>query len=503
MKAFVTEPSSSLSSSSGSASKNYLYSTIPVYIFNPSNLISSSTCYTHLLKDYLRKSTFHVVILDCNEIESKTDFFAEIFTGIIKDSSLLPISYDFSAFLNAFKMISPVCDIVLLFKNSSQVNLSYLNDFVRLWERKSKDFPTIPQLRFVFDDSVSFIGMEARLRDRFQVKEVHVPSVQEVFDELIVEMIRNNQPILLHPILMKRFVELTGIASFNSLMNQFKFLIISHFSCNTSFNPKTGGYQNLKDILLFTSELATNLKKIRPSCHFFSPSKDFYPIIFAGILSESQVFVEICNELKSLMPNDFVSLFAGIENNFHSKSELLTFVKDKIISDMREKVSSSSGKSNLLKDCQLNLINSLMSHLKSIPMDIPETFVIVDPRGNVRRAFDADPQVAVQTALKYPLVYLNCGHYKTCCTSELFNFSQLSSSNLNSQLKFIDTNRPGMLDTCLLYRLSLEFNSKSINIFTWYKSFVSVISEPSQNANKKSKSKQKENETSESCPLLM
>ena len=530
---------------------------IPVYFFNPINLFSSKTCPFSLLKDYLKKSAYHVIILDCVQIESKTEFFSEIFQGIIHDlkietSTQSIISYDFKSFLDTFNTIKPTKDIVLLFKNSSQVNLSHLNDFVRLWERRLKDFAAISQLKFVFDDSVSFMGMESRLRDRFQVQEGRweggsIPSIQQVFDELIIESVRNDVPFLLHPILMKRFIQstVTSTISLNSLISQIKFLIISHHEYH-NYKNSDSFCQNFKQVLLFISELSINLKSLRPSGHLFSASKDFYSIIFNGVLTESQTFIEICNELKSLKTNEFALIFkktisadninededtksdknkdvllvdnfadsADAEKEFddnyksshsysHSSCSLEEFVRIEIISKFIEKASNSNkGQENLLKDTQLHLINLLSEHLKTLPITIPKCSIINDPIGNVRRAFEADPQVALQTALKFPLIYLNCGHSKTCCTSELFNFTSISSSELISQTKIINNNRSGMLDTCLLYRISLEFNFKSINLYSWYKSFISIVGESS----KRKKNKReigRENEEMGTNPLLM
>lgn len=433
------------------------YSTIPIYIFNPFNLISSS--FSKLFEQ--KKS---MIVLDCADIESKTEFFTEIFKGILDgDSCKMSISYDFASFLKNFKLKATE-SFIIVFNNSSQINLSHLDDFVRLWERKSA---ILPKLKFLFDDSVSFLGMEARLRDRFRFQEVKLPSVKEVFDEFVIESINNELPFLLHPQLMKRFVDLTETNSLNSLMNQMKFLLISHFNTGERILSDVKG---LKDIFIFITDLSSKLKKIRPSAPLLSPSKDFYSVVLSGILSDSQAYTEITNELKSLAPNDFVSLFKMSKDHGY-KSKLNEFI-NQMISEMKEN-SSKVSKESKIKDFQLDSITSLSSFIRSYEISIPVDYVINDQKGNVRRAFESDPQAALQVALKFPSVYLNC---KNCCFSSGEQISNLSSSNLNQILSPLFHNKPTMLDICLLYRISLEFPTKSINIMSWYKSFSSIVS---------------------------
>jgi hypothetical protein len=462
------------------------YSMIPVYVFNPFNLISSS--FSRLFQNHQFANT--TVVLDCAEIESKTEFFAEIFKGILGRDlwDKMGISYDFSAFLNHFKSSKNNSEIILIFDNSSQINLSHLEDFVRLWERKSKSKSNnlqLPKLQFVFDDSVSFLGMEARLRDRFRVKQLKVPHVKDVFDEFVIECINNELPFLLHPQLMSRFVDLTDTVTFNSLLNQIKFLLISHFnfSSNSSlifnFNNKNSCLKGLKDIFIFITDLSIKLKAIRQSAPLLSPSKDFYSVVLAGILVDSQAYAEIINELKSLAPNDFVSLFASVKGD----TKFNEFI-NQMISEMKGN-SSKGSSSSKIKDFQLDLITSLSNFIRSYEISIPTDYVINDQKGNVRRAFEADPQAALQVALKFPSIYLNC---KNCCSSSGREISCLSSSNLNQVLFPLFHNKSTMLDVCLLYRISLEFPSKSINIMSWYKSFSSIVSKSkkqSQSQNEK------------------
>lgn len=454
-------------------------STIPVYIFNPSNLVSSGTSHAQLLQSYLQKSFNRAVIVDCAEIEGKTDFFTEIFTGILGKPAG-PIPYDFSAFLAAFNAIKPTQDIVLIINNSAQINLSHLDDFVRLWERKGKDFLVVPQLKFVFDDSVSFMGMEARLRDRFRVHEYQVPRVMQVFDELVVDMIRSGFPLLLHPSLMKRFVGLavSETVSFSSILNQLKFLFISHYDNNTS--DVIGGTlpTAMTQEFLFITELSAKLKQIRPSAPALSPANDFFAVCFEGILVDSQAYAELLNELKSLAPNDFVGLFTLMKNEMSEKanekiSSLTETIKKEIVSTMKSKMTTSSSSAKL-KDVQLDLIKSISDHLKlSNKSDhIPACLVVMDERGNVRRAFEADPQASLETSLKFPSFYLNCK--SSCCVNESID-TAVKSCHLQSRLSAVCLNRPSMPDICLLYRLSLEIQCKSINLFSWYNSFLAVL----------------------------
>lgn len=481
-------------------STNYA-STIPVYVFNPSNLMS---CHSDLLKSYLTKSMIQAVLLDCSSVsDSKTEFFTEIIKGILGEAAAqMKISYDFMEFLSIYNTeIPPTMDIVIIFNNVSQLNLSHLDDFVRLWERKSKDFQVKPSLKFIFDDSVSFLGMESRLRDKFSVKQFACPSVKDIFNELIEEMIRNDLPVLLDPQLMKRFVGLSSSESesINSIIKQIKFLIILNETkrkgdgegkvINNPLSLSKNSSSSLKDVYLYVSGLAKRLNSVRPSSHLLSPSRDIYPSIFDGVFSDSLAFNEIINELKSSSPNDFVLIMTETEkdddllDDKNSHYTLRKFVDLNIITAMKEKINSSNCTNSartLLKDFQLDLIKRFTDHLREIKIEteMSSSIILKDEKGNVRRSFEADPQFALQVALKYPSVYLNCddcSRTKTARSSSNLIPSNTPTSSCNSLMSTIHHNRPTMPDTSLLYRLSLEFRSKSINLLAWYKSFLSVI----------------------------
>ena len=457
-----------------------LVSTIPVYVFNPSKLMSATTSHSRSLRDSMKKSNYHAIVVDCSEIESKTEFFSRIFEGIVESSteSSLNISYDFSCFLLIFNTIKPVRDIVLIFDNAAQINLTHLDDFVRLWERKSKDFTAQPQLKFIFDDVVCFLGMEARLRDRFRLIESELPKIRDCFDDFVIELIRAEMKFVLDCALMKRFVNMTEseTCSFNSILNQIKFLIISHFN---GLKSKLADYnsqsiKNFKDIFLFISNLNDKLMKLRPTVHILSPAKDFYSPLLSGTFVDSQSFSEILSELKSLNPNDFASLFV-IDSDSGIKSQPTVFEEFRV--NVLEVMKKSVSKSNLnsLKDVQIDLVRSLYELIKAFVIEIPSDWIISDSRGNLRRSFEADPHAALQVALKYPSFYLSC--QRKCCaeSAEIAKIGQINSSNLNSILAPFHHNRPNMPDACLLYRLSLEFPNKTINLMQWYRSFLSVI----------------------------
>ena len=460
-----------LNESSGSSS------TIPVYIFNPSNLMSS---HSDLLYDYLSKSVIQPVHLDCSLVsDSKTEFFTVIFKGILEGNACrMKIAYDFMEFLAIFNEIRPTKDIVIIFNSASQLNLSHLDDFVRLWERKSKEFHTIPALKFIFDDSVSFLGMESRLRDKFTMKPFSCPSVKEIFDELIEEMIRNDLPTILHPQLMKRFVGLSAIESLSTIVKQMKFLIISAVTADIPPTPTIPILSSIKDIYLYVSGLSRRLKSVRPSSPKHSPTRDFYPSIFDGVVADSLALNEIVNELKSCPPNDFVLVMGDRDAaNYGKVSSVSEFVDSNIVKAFQDKMNSANSTRTVLKDFQLDLIRQFSDYLRGIKVEIPSgAIVLTDERGNVRRAFEADPQFALQVALKYPSVYFNCED----CASRGRSRGNLvptntPTSSCNTLMSPIHHNRPTMPDTCILYRLSIEFCSKSINLVSWYKSFLSVI----------------------------
>ena len=273
---------------------------------------------------------------------------------------------------------------------------------------------------------------------------------------------------------MKRFVDLaiSGTISLTSVLNQLKFLLINHFNkINKSSSKVHDAFDGLKDIFKFITELSSNLRRIRPSTPHLSPSKDFYSIILWGNLVDSQAYFEIVNELKSLGPNDFVSLFKNFCNFTDKSDKLAEFVNNMIIG-LKEKISTLN--SAQIKDFQLDLVTLLSNFLRSMKVSIPDDYIINDPKGNLRKAFEADSLAALQVALKYPSVYLNCKN-GCCCTSSYDQNVPLCSSNLNSRLGPLFHNKPTMLDICLLYRLSLEFPSKSINLMSWYKSFSSIV----------------------------
>ena len=389
----------------------------------------------------------------------------------------MKIMYDFTEFLSIYNGLTSHKDIVIIFNNASQLNLSYLDDFVRLWERKSKEFNSVPQLRFIFDDSVSFLGMEARLRDRFTVKQFNCPSVKDVFNELIEEIIRNDMPIIFHPQLMKRFVNLSSSESFNSILKQIKFLIISN--CQAAGSAPSIAHNVFKDVYLYISGLSRRLKSCRQSSPLHSPTRDFYPVIFDGILVESQPFNEIINELKSCSPNDFASIMNDSITSEKSAKTVREFVATNIVKAMKDKMDTTNSTkitSSILKDFQLDLIKKFSDHLREIRIEIPSGMIVLkDEKGNVRRAFEADPLFALQVALKYPSVYLNCKDCSITKGRSKLIACDTPTSSLNTLMSPIHHNRPCMPDTCLLYRLSLEFCSKSVNLMAWYISFLSVI----------------------------
>lgn len=463
-------------------------STIPVYIFNPSNLMSSHSA---LLQEHLSSKSFiKSVVLDSSSVsDSKTEFFTELFKGIlgVEISGKMKISYDFSEFIEIFSEIKPSRDVIIILNNSSQLNLSHLDDFVRLWERKLKG--SASQLKFIFDDSVSFLGMESRLRDRFAVIPFKCPSVKDVFNELVEEMIRLDLSVLLHPQLMKRFVGLSTNLPIFTIIKQIKFIIIAALSTtsNQSIPAINSSIQtiqtvSLSSVYLYLSGLSKRLKNVRQSSPSHSPARDFYSIIFDDILVESQVFNEIINELKSCSPNDFISIMSErtSDQKTLNTNTLYEFVDLNIVKALKDKIDSSSLTKTSLKDYQLDLIRKFSDFLLETKIEMPHGKTILkDERGNIRRAFEADPQFALQVALKFPSVYLNCHDCST--KGEKYNNSvnlvnsNTSTLSINTLMSSIHHNRSSMPDTCLLYRLSLEFCSKSINLLLWYKSFLSVI----------------------------
>lgn len=459
-------------------------SKIPVFVFNASNLISAQSCQATLLHEQFSRTTA-TILLDCEEIESKPDFFAFILDGILANLSgrhanthPTQLSYDFAIFQRAFNECSDgLGEVVLIVEKASKLNLSYLEDFVEIWERNVGSFTTtnVPQLKFVFDDSVAFLGMKATSRDRFSVTQLALPSVLEVFDEMLVELVKtdNNFPVLLHPSLIEQLQLQNSIKSFDRLLTEIKFALIGFFS-----KPRTSeSVAFSSDNFIFVTQLWHNLKKLRPSAPNLSPSKDLFPACFAGTLISSRAFHEIVNELKCLQPNDFVSLFSFEDKSLQMKSsnqqQSISYVKSYIYSQMI-KMANGGASSTAMKDEQLNMINHLSNSLESSQRTfVRECLVVGDSVGNLRRAFDADPLTALQVALKFPSFYLNCQR-KNCCSGGGKD-AIISSSNLVQQLaRNTSHNYQNMPDTCLLYRLSLENCSRSINILNWYKSFVSV-----------------------------
>lgn len=83
--------------------------------------------------------------------------------------------------------------------------------------------------------------------------------------------------------------------------------------------------------------------------------------------------------------------------------------------------------------------------------------------------------VALQTALKHPVFYLDCSTTARPCCGRIRYRTTLSSATLPRQLTTI--NRPALSDTVLLYRLSLECGGRLVNLVDWFGSFCAVLGE--------------------------
>lgn len=442
----------------------------PVFIFNPEKLIPLSQFFTSLTT----KLPGCVAVIDCALIDSKVDLFEQVFTGLLKGVTL-KLAYDFSEFASKFPV--KVKSATLILKNAAQLNPSALDDLLKLWKRgcASGKLASKPKLSLILDSTALFLGMDTQLRSSFALEEINPLNTGTVFEDLLTEMTLK-LPLWIGPQLISVFAEesRTATLSLQSLLRRLKLLCLLH--------------SNLFEKQACSSSSA----KIRAMLMFLRPmlSADpgafvrFYCSILSGSLEHADCLFALLNTLKSLPPAQFMAQFTsslavlsaiskklGKATLGQSAEALKAELNSSVLAPLKKVVESKTATSiDALKDAQLDTITAFSRKLISISLSIPSDEMLSDNSGWLRRAFDADPSVALQYALKHPMLYLNCN----CCGS--LADGPLTSETIRTRLNTV--NRPCLPDTCLLYRLTIEFPSKSINLVDLFSSFSAVLSAP-------------------------
>ena len=443
----------------------------PVFLFNLEKLIPSGRFYDSLSAQLkASKESGQLVCIDCASTDSKTEFFSQIFSQAL-DSQVLSIPYDFSAFAQAFKSTR----LTLMLRNVSQLNPVFLDDLIELWKRgcASGRLSTKPSLALIMDSNAIFLSMDTRLRARFTVSQPEVLVSGNVFEDLLLQMTLK-MPFWIQPSMAAQLDEQSraGTLSLPALLKRLKFLLL----INDKTKQSRAGWQG-RVLLLFLRQLSKR--------NFVQ----FYTALLDASLPHSEALAVLLDELKFMTPHAFMAAFSEALNALKVAAKLLADNKEinKVATQLSNQLSSSvlaplkkavegassARSSDSLKDAQFDSISALKKEISGVAASFSaQGNLLVDERGSLRKAFDADPSVALQYALKHPQLYLNC----SCC-GKISDSSELTSETVRTKLSTV--NKPCLMDTCLLYRLSMEFASKSVNLVDLFESFCAVLNESS------------------------
>lgn len=379
-----------------------LLETVPVFIFNPSRLLSTAQAFAALHRHLAQRHVSPVVMLDGSADYAKTDLFAHVFSSVLGPETILTVPYDFAEFVRAFnaKMMTrgEMCEMVVLIRDAVRLNAQHLEDLVRLWERNEEAFVSCPRLAFVTDDVTVFMDMETRIRNRFLPIRVGLVAPDAVFDELLVEMCVK-RPQWLDATLTRHFANVIrgGMLSLPALIQRLKVLCIAHHSRSAEHGDTAAS----KAAFLLIQTLAIHTRRVRPSAPRWSAS-DIYALVVDGMLFDSVVLAEIVSELKSLPPTSLVQVFIQVAKDMTAtlqmvaKNESLhasimntvSFVDTKLAGEM-QRVMSNGGTSrsiDAIKDAQLDLIASLGKFVESMAgRPVAAACVLSDPQGLLRK----------------------------------------------------------------------------------------------------------------------
>lgn len=413
-----------------------------------------------------------VVAIDCALVDSKVDFFEQVFSGLLK-SETLKLAYDFSEFASKFP--KNVKSVTIMFKNAAQLSPTALDDLLKLWKRgcASGKLPSKPKLSLILDSTALFLGMDTQLRSSFSLEEINPMNTGTVFEDLLTEMTLK-LPLWIDPALIAIFAEesRTATLSLQSLLRRLKLLCLLHAQ---KFEKST---------------ISTVSTKVRVMLLFLRPilATDpgafvrFYCSIMSASLEHADCLFALLNTLKSLPPAQFLAqitsslaVLSAINKKLgksalgQTAEALKAELNASVLAPLKKIVESKSATSiDVMKDAQLDAISAFSRQLIAISCAVSADELLNDNSGWLRRAFDADPSVALQYALKHPVMYLNC----SCCGS-LAN-GHLTSETIRSRLNTV--NKSCLPDTCLLYRLTMEFPTKSVNLVDLFSSFCAVLS---------------------------
>jgi hypothetical protein len=441
------------------------------------------------------------IVLDGHEDQSRVGVFTTVFAALLGSKELVAqmnLPYDFGEFLRLLPespfnptlslkaskkpkkavktgtapMISSSLRCILLLQNISQPYLAHLEALLELWDRNQSRFPFPISIELVIDDPVTFTRMDARFRARLEIKAPQSLTWTKQFNSLLVRLAREEASI---PLPSGEIVRnwARSQAPLPAVLKELRFLLISR----STLPAASDSLAWKRAVFVFVSRLLEAMclesEHIRLS--------EVYAWLMTGQFLTSAECSRIGNALKSLQPAEFVRLLAGIataeKNESAPLKELKVFVSREMARPLEILLNDTSEPKSVdrLKDTQLDLIAHLWKFLRLHNLDIDDgkdtaVAFLSDKTGELRKAFDANPLTALQTALKHPVFYLNC---KCCGSIDFAPEDKLTYKSLAQALKTI--NRPCLPDAALLYRLSLELSTKTVNLVEWFTSFAAIV----------------------------
>lgn len=479
---------------------------VPVFLFNPENLVPTARFYAALAAQLSAAITDgRLVSIDCATVDSRAEFFSQVFSRALAgngNGDELTIPYDFCAFAQAFKCAR----LTLLLRNAAQLNPAFLDDFVELWMRgcASGRLSGRPAVSLIVDSNALLLGMDSCQRARFTLEPLPQAGVATaaaaVFDELLLQM-SVQLPFWVEPSVVQRLSELfrSGVLGVPALLKRFKFLVLLRQVEQQQQKPGLDAAVNDwsgRALLLLLRKLSSQ----RAAASSFVA---FYSALLDASLPHSEVFAQLLDDLKLMTPHAFVALFTealsvvraagklpGLGEAAATATATIATVTEAcnkataaldahlsaaVLEPLKQAVSGSdtASSADAFKDAQFDAIAALTAEVRRLATGFAPRSVLSDERGALRKAFDADPSVALQYALKHPQLYLNCTCCGTITASASASAGSLTAESLRCALSTV--NRPCLLDPCLLYRLSLEFPSRSINLVDLCESFCAVL----------------------------
>ncbi len=360
-----------------------------------------------------------------------------------------------------------------MLRNVAQLNPVFLDDLIELWKRgcSSGRLASKPSLSLIMDSNAIFLSMDTRLRAHFAVSRPDSLGTAHIFEYMLLQMTLK-LPFWLQSSIALQLDESSrsGTLSLSALLKRMKFLVLmNQMKPNEESQESSNDWQG-RVLLLFLRQLSKR--------NFVQ----FYASLMDASLPDSEALAVLLDELKFMTPQTFMTEFSEalnalkaaaklFKNVNKSATELSTQLSNSVLAPLKKAVedANTAKSSDSLKDAQFDSIAALRNEISQLATSFsaPKSCLLADERGALRKAFDADPSVALQYALKHPQLYLNC----SCCGK--LPTEPLTAETVRSKLSTV--NKPCLLDSCLLYRLSMEFPSRSINLVDLCESFCAVL----------------------------